>query len=814
MTASKNCVHCQLPIPPSDLVIDTIHGQELHFCCRGCQGVYRIISGAGLGQFYEQRTWDEKGVPGGVFESEFDEEALSSHIISQNDGCSEITALIDGIRCASCIWLLEKIVKKQKGVLSFRINYGTHQAVIKFNPQETSSGTIFRSISQLGYLPLPYSFGTAQLSALQEKKALLVRFGTAAFLSMQLMGFSFALYAGFFHSIAPEMRLIFQYFSALVATPVVFYSGWPFLIGAWRNLVNRSASMDLLISLGVLSAYCYSIYALANDAEVYFDTAAMIITLILLGRIFESSARHRAISSVEKLLRLAPDSATKICGGKTQTVPSSNLLPKDNILVKAGERVPVDCILVEGETEFDESSITGESMPVLRKENDEIIAGTLNLISSVTLRVEKKASESFIARMAKLVEEAQSRQAPIQSIADRVATYFVPVVTLIAFSTWYYWLTSFGSHELALLNGIAVLIVACPCALGLATPTAVLAATANASNRGILFRGGDVLEAAARLDLVVFDKTGTLTEGKPVVTSLLPRSGKTTLDLLKLVDPIVSSSNHPLAQSIKTLIQTRGIKSTPIESIQTIAGRGLKKLSGNKEILIGSRIYLSEQGITVPEFDSKNLTEVHVSLNKQWYGVFLIEDSIRPEALETVLKIQSVGLKTVLLTGDHAKAAKRVCDALSISDYQANMSPAGKKAWVAEKQSQNQIVMMVGDGINDAPALAQANIGCAMVGGTDIALETSDLVLSKPHLDKLFEALLIAKKALSVVKQNLFWAFSYNMITIPLAASGKLAPVWAAVAMASSSLFVVGNSLRLGRNVKNTFIVAKKAHKD
>ena len=801
----RACIHCNLPIPPADLVVDQIDGKELHFCCRGCQGVYRIITGAGLDSFYRNRSWDQQGVATGAFDAEYDDASLAGHVTCRDETTAEIPLLIEGIRCASCVWLLEKLLVRERGIKAIRVNYGTHRAVIRFNPQETAPAQVLSSISRLGYLPHPFSPGAAQQAAAREQRSLLIRFGTAAFLSMQLMGFSFALYGGYFHGIDLEIRQLIQYLAAAVATPVVFYAGWPFLAGAWRSLKNRSASMDLLICLGVSTAYSYSIYALIRGGEVYFDTAAMIITLILLGRLFESAARNRSISGIDKLLQLAPDSANRVVGNATQVVSSSSLTPGDIILVRPGERIAVDGQILDGVTEVDESTITGESMPALRQKGDRVSAGSLNLSTSIRLQVKRVAAESFVARMARLVEEAQDRKAPIQSMADRVATIFVPLVTIIAICTWAFWSFSGTPHAEALLHAVSVLIVACPCALGLATPTAVLAASGSAAGKGILFRGGDILETTARVDLVAFDKTGTLTHGQPTVEQIIPAPGLTETALLKLASHVESGSNHPLAIAIQTMARAAGIMPEPGKPVTTVPGRGLKMKGGNGEVLAGSRAFLIENGIEVPALDSGIRTEVHLALGGDWQGLLLLSDPLRKEAEQTLGKLKKLGMGTVLLTGDRPETAREVSEVLALPEYHANMSPADKTAWIEGRQGKGHLVMMVGDGINDAPALSMADVGCAMAGGTDIALETSDLVLNKPNLESLYEAIRIARKAMQVIKQNLFWAFSYNLITIPLAASGNLAPIWAAAAMASSSVLVVSNSLRLGRLLRRTF---------
>ena len=800
MNLPDTCIHCNLSITPSDRVTDMIDGEELHFCCQGCRGAYAIIKGAGLGDFYRKRDWQEPGLPRGAFEARYDDAFLQRFIV-QREGMAEISLLLEGVRCAACVWLIERVLNQINGVRETRVNYSTHVAMIRFDPVTVSAAALFIAIHQLGYLPRPYSLDAVQRAAERERRSLLIRFGTAAFLSMHLMGYSIALYAGYFQGMSPAVRTILQYLAALVTTPVVFYSGMPFLQGAARSIRNRAPNMDLLVALGVLAAYIYSLHAMVAGREVYFETAAMIITLILLGRIFEHSARRKASTGIERLLHLAPETANKLTPDGYIQVDSRELLVNDVIMIRPGNRFPVDCIIKEGTTEVDESVITGEPFPVIRNEGEHVSSGTMNLTTAVLVKVTREANDSFIARVARLVEEAQSRRAQVQAIADRVAAVFVPFVILLAAATFVFWLHSANNLESATLNGVAVLVVACPCALGLATPTAVLVATGAAATLGIIFRGGDVLETCARVNVAAFDKTGTLTEGQPRVVGIYPVSCSQQ-KLLQLAALAEAGSCHPLAVGITREAKLLGMQLVYRETT-TIPGRGVLLQTSKGELRVGSRLFLQELGVSMPRVTAAPNTEIHVALGEEYQGYIVLADTIRPEAPSVLQKIHQLGIETALITGDHAEAGQQVARRLGIREVHASMSPEAKAEWVKNLSDSGKQVLMAGDGINDSPALSAAAVGCAMAGGADIALESSELVLTRPDLDKLITALLLARRALRIIRQNLFWAFSYNLVAIPLAAAGKLAPVYAAAAMASSSVIVLANSLRLARIKEN-----------
>ncbi|TYO98772.1 Cu2+-exporting ATPase [Geothermobacter ehrlichii] len=802
------CEHCGLPIAPGDLVVHRQDEIEHRFCCHGCLGAWTLIRESGLDSFYRRRDWRQPGVDRDVFQRRFDSEELASHVHPAGPDRASIHLLLDGIRCASCCWLVEKVLERTPGVIQARVNYGTHRLRIVFDPRQCEVTDLCRTIARLGYLPRPHTSDARRQGAARERRRTLYRFGTAVFLSMQLMGYSLALYAGYFQGMDPTARRLMQGLAAAVTTPVVFYCGWPFLAGAWRSLRNRQAGMDLLIALGVLAAYGYSLFAMLAGREVYFDTAAMIVTLILLGRLLETSARQRAAAGIDRLLSLAPERAMLITENGFREVASDSLRPGDLVLVAAGERFPTDGAVTEGESEIDASAVSGESQPVPKRPGDRIDAGTMNLTHTLKVRVTAASGESFIARVAALVEDAQSRRAPIQAMADRVAAVFVPLVVLVAATTFGYWALIAGDNRAGLLNAVSVLVVACPCALGLATPTAILVACGQAAARGILFRGGDILEQTGRIDLVAFDKTGTLTHGRPAVTGLYPLGGDET-ELLEAAARCESGSGHPLARAIVAEANRRGIH-PPLEAgAETLPGLGVVLTGDRDEIRVG-KAELAAPDTVIPGLSpDAGETVVFVSRNGRCLGAITLADDIRPEAADVIAGLRRAGIRTAILTGDREQTAHHVAAALGIDSVAAGMTPAQKAEWLDRQKQKGRRVMMVGDGINDAVALATADVGCAMSGGTDIALENSDLVLTRPDLRRLLLALRYGRDSLKIIRQNLAWAFCYNLLALPLAASGRLLPIFAAAAMAFSSVSVIGNSLRLLREGKDESTATK-----
>ncbi|GFO57108.1 copper-translocating P-type ATPase [Geomonas sp. Red276] len=799
---SGSCFHCGAPVPPGMPSIDGGSAGTIRFCCPGCHGAYLLITGAGLDDFYRRRQATDDGPSPAAFQESFDDGYLSRFVHPAGDA-SAIDVIIDGIRCASCVWLNEKIIGRIEGVREARVNYATGRAHILFEGDTVTPAAIFSRIAELGYRPRPYSETAREEGARREQRDLLFRLGTAFFLTMQLMAYSFSLYAGYLQGMDGQTKGYLQFFSLLVTAPVIFYSGRPFLYGAWRSLVNRAPNMDLLIALGALSSFFYSVYELWAGGEVYFETAAMIVTLILAGRLLENMARRRASGGIEHLLGLCPAEAHRLVGETFEKVDPAELKVGDLVLVAAGERFPVDGEVVKGTGEVDESPATGEALPVLKSPGDAVIAGSCNLSGSLTIACEKEAGDSFIARVARLVEEAQSRRAPIQGIADRVSAVFVPAVLALSAATFLWKYLSGHPLGASLMDALSVLVIACPCALGLATPTAMVAATGAAAMGGVIFRGGDVLEKLSRIKTAAFDKTGTLTCGAPTLVEIVPAAGRSEADLLATAAALETGSRHPLGKALVREAQQKGLFPAPADEVKEVAGGGISGIVAGKRAVAGSPRYLASQGVTVPgdlAIPDRSLV-VCVAVEGEMLGTFVLRDRLRDDAGPLAGYLAGAGIATVLLSGDRSEAAAETAEAVGIKQWRGELSPAGKVAAV-ERLREAGGVLMVGDGINDAPALSAADVGCALAGGTDLAVESSELVLVKPNLERLIFAHRTARRAMNIIRENLVWAFLYNAIGIPLAMTGKLTPIYAAAAMALSSICVVGNSLRLTRSSK------------
>lgn len=820
----SECSHCLLSFPEREAVYDEIDGETLTFCCNGCRGIYRIIRTEGLERFYDNRAWDEgaagPSLPTGTLDpAPF--EALARDIEPATPGApplKEIEIYVGNIRCASCIWLNEKILARTDGVAYARLNYATHMARIRWNPERTGLETILSRIVSIGYLPKPYTESERHRAQSAEAKDLLVRLGTAAFLSSNLMVYSIALYAGYFHGFDRNMKHLLEIISLFLTLPVLFYSGMPFLKNTVTGLKTLHFTMDSLIAVGSGSAFVYSIYCLFTGGEVYFDTSAMIVTLILLGRYLEATAKGKASMTIQMLSELLPKEARRLkpesyaCDSpETDTVPVSSLKQGDLVLVRPGERIPVDGTVVSGESEVDESVITGEARPVAKLAGAGVIGGTMNLFGSVVFRAAGSDKETMLSRIIQSVSEAQASRPRIQNIADRVVAVFVPAIIALSLSTLVFHLLRGDSVDVALMTAISVLVIACPCSLGLATPLAVLISSTVASSRGILIKNGEVIENVARVTTLVFDKTGTITTGKPVLKKTLVLDDSTDAsELLKIAASLERFSEHSAGHAI--MEAARGEETYPVTGFKAVPGKGIEGFLDGRQVVAGNAGFMEQKGIAVAKeerekvasFEAEGHTAIYLGFDDRLRGVFLVADSIREDAAEAISRLKRMGIKSTIVSGDTAATTGAIAAAVGVDDPVGGALPHRKRELVALMQKKGERVMMVGDGINDAPALTEALVGVGMGRGTEIAMESADAILVRSRLEAVPFFVGLCRTTFRIIKQNIFWAFVYNIAAIPLAISGVLHPIVAAGAMSVSSLFVVFNSLRIkkcGRSI-------------
>lgn len=806
-----SCSHCGITYRWSPIVQkDNPQQYQLNFCCRGCHGAYQLICSAGLADFYSRNDRTTPTVDASL--SRFTAEELAGYILPERDFC-RLDILVGGISCPSCIWLLERMIGRIEGVHEVSISYAGGIASLRFNPLLVQPLDIFAVVSSLGYSPRPYSHSIFEETARREKQDLLIRFGTALFLVMQLMAYSYSLYAGYFQGMADYIKNFLQYVSMLVATPVVFYCGWPFLYGAWKSVLSQRPGMDLLIAIGALSAWSYSVWGTITRQETYFESAAMIITFVLSGRLLEIMVKQKAMSGIESLYAAVPQRAIlENCEGSCVEVAVDTLHPGDTVLIRQGEKFPVDCLIVRGGTDVDQALVTGESLPVFVKEGDEVRAGSVNSGAPVSAQVLRPVGQSYLMRVAALVQMAQAGKPSLQRLADRVAGWFVPAVVFLAISVLVYGIFHGTSTADSIMRALAVVLIACPCAMGLAVPTAVLAACSRSASLGIIVRGGDVVEKLAAIRHICFDKTGTITIGKPTVQDCLIFGSYSFKEVLTATVTIEQMSLHPLAAALRCYAAESGILPGKVNNVSSFAGLGMiGTMEDGSCVICGNKCFLNEQGIKINNhiYEKKMLasgyshqifedkTAVWIAIAGKLVACFLLQDQLRIGAERLVSTIKKDGIIAHLISGDSQTVTNSIAISIGIMDSRGGMLPDEKLAFIGELQQEDCAVMMVGDGVNDAPSLAAANVSCSLVGSSDIALENADVIITGDDISRLATAHIIAKKTMIVIKQNLAWAFVYNIIGIPLAMTGMLTPLYSSVAMVASSLLVSLNSLRL-----------------
>jgi heavy metal translocating P-type ATPase len=800
------CSHCLLEINRNQAIVEDVDGKECYFCCPGCSSVYKLLQEEGFSKFYSKR--DESWEPGAVAQSNVSEELFIDAVIETETGY-EVNIALSGIRCAACIWLIETYLSKMDGVEQVRVNYATHKAKIRWTKGTTTLKEIIDRISSIGYCPLPVSESSTATIFEKEKKDYFFRFAIGAFFSMQLMIYTVALYAGYFQGIDTGLRTMFQYAAWLLSTPVMFYSGMPFIKSSLAAIKKGHTTMDTLIFMGSFTAYVYSIFALFMNREVYFDTTSMIITLILLGRYIETGAKAKTSNAVSKLLTYQPsqvryladfDTEQYISGRVTsETVPVKQIKQGDYLEVLPGDSIPADGVVVHGSSEVNESMLTGEPLPQVKSVGEKVFAGTSNVNGKIVIKVEHTGASTTLSRIVQAVEDAQAAKAPIQNVADRVVGWFVPAIITIGFGTFIAWYHISGEILTSTMNAVSVLVIACPCALGLATPLAILIATSKTTRLGAVAKAGDIIEILSKAETVLFDKTGTITKGELKVEEIV--TGRA--DFLQLTASLERHSSHLIAKAITDRYLDDFLA---VEDFKENPGKGLSGSVSGQIIMAGTLSYLKENGIQTPDEEvlehiQNGYTVACVAIDGQFAGFMTLSDSIREDARDMLTQLSKRNVKTVILTGDNELAASKLVEKLNIPNlaYIAEVTPFEKADVVKSFQKNGKVCAMVGDGINDAPALTTADIGIAIGQGTDIAIESSDIVLMRDELGLVSVVYDTSVKTISVIKQNLFWAFSYNIIMIPLAVTGTIHPVFSAGLMSISSLAVVFNSLRISR---------------
>jgi Cu+-exporting ATPase len=741
---------------------------------------------------------------------------------------------VTGLSCASCVGRVERAVKKVPGIVDVTVNLATEKATVEYLAGEVDVGTIERAIEGAGYGVIREEEASVEDVHEREYRKLKGNFLLAAALTALILLGSLPHMLGFEF---PVSMTLLNFGLLAFATPVQFLAGWRFYEGAWAALRHGQANMNTLVVMGTSAAYLYSVVATlapqlfaVGRADVYFDTSSLIITLILLGRLLEARAKGRTNEAVKKLAGLEAKTARVVRGGEELDVPVESVEIGDVVVVRPGEKIPVDGRLVSGESAVDESMITGESISVTKRDGDEVIGATVNGSGSFRLEATKVGQDTALYQIMRMVEDAQGSKAPIQRLADRISAVFVPAVIGVAAGTFVIWLLLGSEPALtfALLNTVAVLIIACPCAMGLATPTSIMVGTGKGAESGILIRGGEALEGAHKLDTVVLDKTGTLTRGEPQLTDIVVKYGIREEELLRLVASAERTSEHPLGEAIVRGAKDHGLPLAEADTFEAVSGGGIRARVEGREVLVGSRRFLSEASVSedglLPEAEElarEGKSTIFVAVDGRPAGLVAVADVVRDEAREAVGRLHGLGLEVAMLTGDNRRTAEAIARKLGIDRVVAEVRPEDKSNEVKRLQAEGKRVGMVGDGINDAPALAQADVGIAIGTGTDVAMEAADVTLISGDLRGVARAIGLSKATVRNVEQNLFWAFAYNVALIPVAAGvlyplfsegsvpevlrpvlgeyGFLNPVLAAAAMALSSVTVISNALRLRR---------------
>ncbi len=801
--AEKPCFHCGQPIPAGAHYPVQIDGTQHDMCCTGCQAVAIAIVENHLTDYYRFRTGigtkAEDLVPEALRQLQvYDSPELQKTFVRDTGGAvREASLILEGIVCAACVWLNEKHVKQLDGVLDFRINYSTHRATLRWDNSKLHLSDVLKAIGEIGYHAHP--FDTKRLESLQkqEKSLALRRIAVAGLGTMQAMMIAVAMYIGAVSDMDTGMRDFLRWISLVITTPVVFYSARVFFTSAWRDLRRWRFGMDVPVSIAIAIAFSSSVWAtLTGGGEVYFDSVTMFTFLLLTGRYLEMAARHKAGQVAEELVRLMPATATRVRQGVQEVVPVSELEPNDHVLIKPGEVVPADGVVIDGASSTNESLLTGESLPCHKHVGNALVGGTVNMESPLIMRVEKVGDSTVLASIIRLLERAQAEKPELARLAEKVSSRFVPLILLTAVSVFVYWHLQDSTH--AFWIALSVLVITCPCAFSLATPAALTAATGLLTSKGVLTTRGHALETLARINHIIFDKTGTLSHGQLEVVNFQTLSDANEAWCKQLAAGLETASEHPVAQAIASLSRLP----LTLTQLSAESGRGVKGYWQDQEYRIGTASFVQElTGSALPDAAQTTTDQVNSQIllgsAQGWLARLELADQLRAEAAQVVQALRALNIDVTLLSGDTPAVVTQVAQQLHIPHAFGGQLPEGKLAYLKQLQAQGQVVAMVGDGVNDAPVLAGAAVSIAMGSGSHLAQASADMVLLSENLHQLPFAVQTARRMQSIIKQNFAWTILYNLLAIPLAASGIIAPWMAAIGMSASSLIVVLNALRL-----------------
>ena len=819
----KPCFHCGQNILSGELVLKNIKNVEREFCCHGCAGVCEVIYEAGMQSFYKRTPDGEQLSPPPPNQdiTFLDYDEVQKQFVTQLTQVREITLISEAIHCAACIWLIENTLAKMESIQFAKVNFTNKQIKIRWDNDKIKLSGIVTALNNIGYDASPYDASSSEQAFRKANKDLLYRLGYAGFAMMNVMWFSVALYSGADQD--KEFRTYFHWIEFVIALSVIFYSAKPFFVGAYKSLKAKSIGMDVSISLGVLTTFFYSFWVTVDPnhpGDVYFDTMIDFVFLLLIGRYLEAIYKNKAIDSTKRLMELQPKVARQKTNNGEEIVPIIKLVVGDLVIVKPGDKIPVDGKIIAGRSSINEAMLSGESAEIIKQKGDKVSAGTHNLDGVITVKVGAILQKTNLGRIISMVEDAQGSKAPIQRLAEKIMPWFISIVLVLATLSFLYWAVAVD-FETAIIAATSVLIITCPCAFGLATPMATAVASGVSAAHGILIKNGAVLEILNQVDHFVFDKTGTLTKGKMQLVGyklLVDEEQK----VLASVQAIESNSEHSLAKALSEDLKkyAQFELKAKIATFQNYPGNGVYASLLGKEYRIGTAKWLEKFGMKIPselvELADKNAvmaqTAVWLSINNKVVGVFFLEDELREDAKELMFRLQQRGKKITLLSGDKKLVVEAIAKQLLIEDINiiAEVLPKDKHDIVKNMQATGAIIGMVGDGINDAPALVRADVSFALGSGTDVSMDSSDIVILNNRLITIDTAIDLSARTLKTIKQNIASSIIYNVTLVPLAMAAVLTPMIAAITMPISSLIVIGNAARI-RNFYSKKAIAKRA---